>query len=121
MRTLFIIIAQAALAASSSALAGTSLTTIPKGQSFALGGDQVSKLHVTGKNVGPVAVKIFSKQAGKRVERGLVQPRGEIVADFAVGETAIIENTSSINNARIYVQFNASVNSLSMRYQPARK
>jgi hypothetical protein len=103
------------------ALAGKSTTTIPMGQAFVLGGDQTKPLTVSGKNVGPVAVRIVARRGSAKKLLATVAPGGNIGGTFAVGDAAVIENTSSTKSAVISVEFNASVNSLTMDYKPVGK
>lgn len=114
-------VAIALLVAASAAVAGSSTTRIPRGQAFVLGGDQSKPLTVTGKNIGPVAVRIISRHGSANKLVGIIAPGGKIKAIFGVGDAAVVENTSLTATAVIAVQFNASVNSLTMDYKPVGK
>ena len=98
------------------AFAGHSNLQVPPADTFLLGGDQAAAMTVTGKNVGRSAVLILSRTGGKDSEIATVPPGAKFEHRFAVGETALIRNTSATATARVSVDFTGSPSSLSMGY-----
>jgi hypothetical protein len=116
------LIGVAALALPSAACAGHSELTVPPSDTFELGGDQSSPMSVAGKNVGQTAVVILARTKSGEISIASVAPGGTFAYDFAVGETALIRNTSGATPARLSVDFSGSPSSLSMTYSlPSKK
>jgi hypothetical protein len=95
------------------------VTYIEGGQTFLLGGNQTTSLWVEGRNVGPVPVEILSRKDGIVSVAKKVEPGQLFSQSFAVGETALIRNTSTTRQAQVGVQFTQLVKQMSMRYEAA--
>lgn len=96
----------------------TSGLQIEAGQTFELGGGQEGGFTVTGRNTGPVAVEVLGKAEGAAVPvaRGTVAPGGEVKADFAPGEMALLRNTSDTRMARLKLRVSGDTSALGMSY-----
>lgn len=91
---------------------------IEAGETFLLGGGQQGGFSVTGRNSGPVAVEVLGQAEGAAapVVRGTVAPGGEVKADFAPGEMALLRNTSGARGARLKLRISGDTSALGMRY-----
>ena len=91
---------------------------IEAGETFELGGGQKGGFNVTGRNTGQVAVEVLGKAegAGTPVARGTVAPGGEVKADFAPGEMALLRNTSETRGARLKLRISGDTAALGMSY-----
>ena len=96
--------------------AGHSELTIPKSDTFLLGGEQQTPMNVTGRNVGTTDVRVFARKADKDVAVATIAPGKSFEHLFAAGEIAAILNMSSTADARLSVDFTGSPSDLSMRY-----
>ncbi len=116
------LIGVAALVLPSAACAGHGWLTVPPSDTFELGGDHAAPMSVAGKNIGQTAVVILSRSKTGETSIASIAPGGAFAHDFAVGETALIRNTSAASPARLSVDFSGSPSSLSMRYSlPSKK
>lgn len=97
----------------------TSQTLIEPGQTFALGGEQRSPLLLEGRNIGRVPVDVLRRAPGQSEPELLarVAPGALFSRRFAAGETALLRNPSAQTRAEVRAEFNASMSSLSMRYE----
>jgi hypothetical protein len=93
---------------------------IEAGETFELGGGQEGAFTVTGRNTGPVAVEVLGKAEGAEagVSRGTVAPGGDVKANFAAGEMALLRNTSNNQTARLKLKSSGDTSSLGMSYSP---
>ena len=91
---------------------------IEAGETFELGGGQKGGFTVTGRNTGPVAVEVLGKGEGASVPvaRGTVAPGGEVKADFAPGEMALLRNTSDTREAQLKLRISGDTSALGMSY-----
>ncbi len=102
------------------AYAGHSGLKVPPAETFLLGGEQRSTMLVTGTNVGSTDVIVLSRVDGTETTIATVAPGAAFKHDFAVGETALIRNTSTTKTARVSVDFTGSPSDLSMSYAKPR-
>lgn len=91
---------------------------IEAGETFELGGGQKGGFTVSGRNTGPVAVEVLGKREGASapVARGIVAPGGEVKADFAPGEMALLRNTSGTRGAQLKLRISGDTSALGMGY-----
>jgi hypothetical protein len=115
LTTAFCFAALAVSAVSGPVQAGTSYTLIPPGQTFLVGGEQRKPLAVDGVNTGTVAVEVLRGRDGTQTPVKTVAAGERFSAEFAAGETAMLRNTSSNQQARLTLQV-GNLMSLSMRY-----
>ena len=98
------------------AIAGHSELTVPKADTFLLGGEQRAPMTVSGRNVGKADVTILALTGGKDTPIVAVAPGKTFSHVFAPGQIAAIRNMSPSVDARLSVDFTGSPSSLSMRY-----
>jgi len=110
------IVAVAAMALPSIAVASHSNLQVPPSDTFVLGGEQRTVMKVSGKNVGQTNVVILSRAGTEETVIANVAPGETFAHDYAVGQAALIRNQSSTETARLSVDFTGSPSSLSMRY-----
>lgn len=116
MRVLTIIISFGLAFAPVLAVAGHSELTVPKADTFLLGGDQKSPMDVSGKNVGTTPVAITALMGEVETAIAEVAPGQKFAHRFAPGEIAALRNLSPTTEARLSVDFTGSPASLAMRY-----
>jgi hypothetical protein len=100
-----------------SACVSNSTTQIDPGKTFLLGGEQTAPLRVEGRNVGPVPVEILKRKDGSTTAVATVGPGMLFSRTFGAKETVMVRNPSKDQQARVAVEFNRDVSSLSMRYE----
>lgn len=95
----------------------TSTTSIDPSQAFRLGGGQRGAFTVRGRNVGPVAIVVFSEVAGKRDSVLTVQAGGSVDASFPAQSMAVFMNTSSTAKATVAIKVTGDIGALGMGYE----
>jgi hypothetical protein len=111
--------AAAALLAGATALSAcaSGVTYIEAGQTFVLGGNQALPLAVQGRNVGDVPVEVLGRKNGVVSVPKKVAPGQLFSQRFAAGETVLIRNSSTTQQARVGVEFTEMIQQMSMRYE----
>jgi hypothetical protein len=95
----------------------TSTTTIDPNKAFRLGGGQPGAFTVRGKNVGSVAVVVFTEVDGKRDSVLTVAPGASVNASFPAKSMAVFMNTSSAATAMVAIKVTGDIRSLGMGYE----
>ncbi len=95
----------------------TSTTSIAPDEAFRLGGGQRGAFTVRGKNVGPVAIVVFTEVAGTRDSLLTVPAGGAVDASFPAQAMAVFKNTSSIVQASVAITVTGDIAALGMRYE----
>jgi hypothetical protein len=96
----------------------TSVTQIPAGQTFLLGGGQARGFVLEARNTGSVDVEILVVNTdGTQTSVAVLAPNQHVRQNFQPGQGAAARNRSSSVGAEMFFQFNAGVSSLGMRYK----
>lgn len=100
----------------SNALAATSTTYIPAGQTFLFGGDQKKIITVSGCNIGNTNVSVQSENNKMAKEIVSLKPTECFNYKLPMGATAKFVNLSDNKQASMSLEFNESPNRVGMRY-----
>ena len=95
----------------------TSTTSIDPNKAFRLGGGQTGAFTVRGRNVGPVAIVVFTELGGRRDSVLTVAPGAPVEASFPAKAMAVFMNTSSATKATVAIKVTGDIGSLGMGYE----
>lgn len=95
----------------------TSTTSIDPDKAFRLGGGQPGAFTVRGRNIGPVAIVVFSELGGRRDSVLTVAPGASVEASFPAKAMAVFMNTSSAAQATVAIKVTGDIGALGMAYE----
>ncbi len=98
-----------------------SVTFIPAGKQFVLGGGQRGAFAVVADNIGPVAVEIRERPAGGGIfGKAVLQPGEKGKLRFLAGSTAVVLNPSR-REAKLSFFISGDTKNLGMGYEAVQK